>query len=211
MAEVAIVDTGGANLSSVTNALARLDVKSRLTSDPYVIQNATHVILPGVGAAADSMSRLNEHDLGGVIRDLLQPVLGICLGMQLLFAHSTEGDAECLGIIPGEVSRMTPNSADGITIPHMGWNTLDVASLPAPGEQNDGSKALALLDDIPGDSHYYFVHSYAAPHGEHVVATSSHGVAVPAIVARDNFIGVQFHPERSSTPGARMLRNFTRL
>ena len=197
---IAIVNTGGANIASVVNAFSRLGVHSELTEDPEVIQSASHVILPGVGAAADSMGRLREKQLPPLIEGLTQPVLGICLGMQLLFEKSEEGPVDCLGILPGTVTEMTPDPEAGITIPHMGWNQLEVRGEPVP-----------LLKDLPADPYVYFVHSYCAPEGDFVKATATHGQSVPAVVVRDNFMGAQFHPERSGETGAVILRNFISL
>ena len=200
---IAIVDTGGANLTSVVNALARLGVAGTvdelLTSDARKIQSATHVILPGVGAAGDAMGRLEKSNLIGCLRALKQPTLGICLGMQLLFERSDEGDVGCLGILPGVVRRIP--SAPELSIPHMGWNRL----------MREGGASCPLLAGIDDASFYYFIHSYVAPMGPHVLATSDHGGRFPAIVGRGNVYGVQFHPERSSEAGAALLRNFLKL
>ena len=197
---IAIVDTGGANITSVVNAFARLGIESALTRDHETIAAAPHVILPGVGAAADSMRRLRDGQLVELICGLTHPVLGICLGMQLLFDRSLEGDTQCLGILPGAVEKSPGDIAQGVTIPHMGWNQLSATQGDNP-----------LLADLPKDPWVYFVHSYYAPPGEWVVATTTHGITMPAMVQRDNFMGTQFHPERSGAVGAQLLRNFTRL
>lgn len=200
---IAIVDTGGANLASVVNALARAGVadatvEQLLTRDPQRIARASHVILPGVGAAGDAMQRLYTSELIDCLRTLMQPVLGICLGMQLLFEHSAEGDTACLDIIPGTVDALTPG--DGLTVPHMGWNRVWAQDSACP-----------LLADIPDGSHFYFVHSYAAPVGVATRATCTYGTPFSAIVQRDNYFGIQCHPERSSIAGATLLRNFINL
>lgn len=195
---IAVVNTGGANLASVTNALDRLQLSWELTADQTKIQQADRVILPGVGAAKDSMDRLVAAELPQVLRGLQRPTLGICLGMHLLFDDSTEGDAKCLGIIPGTVEPITRRP--GITIPHMGWNAIERAADDTP-----------LLDGIPNGSYFYFVHSYRAPVGEHVCAVADHGEPIPCVVARNNFFGTQFHPERSAEAGARLLENFATL
>ena len=197
---IAIVDTGGANIASVVNAFYRLGLSAKLTDDATLIREASHVILPGVGAAEDSMNRLNAKGLVEVIRSLTQPVLGICLGMQLLFEKSEEGNVDCLGIFPGTVSAMLPNAKREITIPHMGWNELRIENSQHP-----------LVQSLPAPSYVYFVHSYCAPMGDWVAATANHGVEVPAIVSKNNFMGTQFHPERSGTVGAQILRNFLSL
>jgi glutamine amidotransferase len=191
---IAVVDTGGANLASVLNALARLGASAEATSNPARVRAAERVILPGVGAAPEAAARL-AGGLGDAVRGLTVPVLGICLGMQLYFDESEEGPARGLGLLPGVVKRMKPA---GLTVPHMGWNAV----------ARKGSKAAALLDGVPDGTHFYFVHSYAAPAGPWVEAACDYGGPVPAVVAKGNFLGVQFHPERSGPAGARVLSNF---
>jgi glutamine amidotransferase len=194
---LAIIDSGGANIASLRFAVERLGVASTLTTDPDVLFGATHVILPGVGAAADCMTRLRNAGLVQTIRSLSQPLLGICVGMQLLFESSEEGDVSCLGLLPGRVQRF-PNRR-GMPVPHMGWNQLEpVQSSP-------------LLTDIACGEHVYFVHSYSAPVSELTLARTSYGDAFSAIVRRGNVYGAQFHPERSARAGARLLRNFLSL
>lgn len=189
---IAVVDTGGANLASVLDALERLDTKAELTRDPARIKASPRVILPGVGSAADAMQRLTSAGLIETLRDLQQPVLGICLGMQLLFTSSQEGPVDCLGVLPGEVSRLR----GPLPVPHMGWNSLDAeASCP-------------LLAGVAPGSHFYFVHSYRAPSGPWVKASAEYGEKVPAVVQQGNFLGVQFHPERSGPAGSQVLKNF---
>lgn len=194
---LAIVDSGGANIASVRFALERLRVRSELTADPAVIRSADRVILPGVGSAAEGMKRLRARGLVDCVRGLTQPVLGICLGMQLLFESSAEGPTETLGLIPGRVTRL-PDSP-GIQVPHMGWNTV----------QTD--QPVALLDGLAPEARYYFVHSYAGPVNEFILASCDHGTPFAAVVQRGNFSGVQFHPERSGAAGARLLQNFLTL
>ncbi len=192
---LAIVDSGGANIASVRFALERLGVQSELTADPAVIRAAERVILPGVGSASEGMKRLQAKGLVECVRSLTQPVLGVCLGMQLLFESSEEdGGIETLGLIPGKVA-LLPGSP-GITVPHMGWNTLQA------------DRPLRLLDGIASDARFYFVHSYAAPVGAFTAASCTHGTPFTAIVQRGNFSGAQFHPERSGPVGARLLQNF---
>lgn len=191
---LAIVDSGGANIASVRFALERLGVQSELTADPAVIRAAERVILPGVGSAVEGMKRLQAKGLVDCVRGLTQPVLGICLGMQLLFEDSEEGPTRTLGLIPGTVA-LLPESP-GITVPHMGWNTVLTGRDPG------------LLDGIGPDARFYFVHSYAAPVNAFTVASCDHGRPFTAIVQRGNFSGVQFHPERSGPAGARLLKNF---
>jgi len=191
---LAIVDSGGANIASVRFALERLGVTSELTADPAIIRSAERVILPGVGSAQEGMRKLRERGLVDCIRGLTQPVLGVCLGMQLLFVSSAEGDTETLGLIPGRVD-LLPDSP-GIQVPHMGWNTVLCGRNPG------------LLDGIDADARFYFVHSFGGPVNAFTVASCDHGTPFAAIVKRDNFSGVQFHPERSGTAGARLLKNF---
>ncbi len=191
---LAIVDSGGANIASVRFALERLGVRSELTADPAVIRAAERVILPGVGSAVEGMKRLQAKGLIECVRGLTQPVLGVCLGMQLLFENSEEGSTKTLGLIPGQVA-LLPDSP-GITVPHMGWNTLTTGRNPG------------LLDGIEPDARFYFVHSYAAPVNAFTEASCQHGTPFAAVVKRSNFSGVQFHPERSGAAGARLLQNF---
>ena len=191
---LAIVDSGGANIASVRFALERLGVRSELTADPAVIRSAERVILPGVGSAVEGMKRLQAKGLVDCVRALTQPVLGVCLGMQLLFEASDEGPVEALGLIPGRVA-LLPGSP-GITVPHMGWNTILIG------------RNAALLDGIEPEARFYFVHSYAGPVNAFTVASCDHGTPFAAIVQRANFSGVQFHPERSGPAGARLLQNF---
>lgn len=197
MSDVVIIASGGANIASLEFALERLGCRPRLSADAGSISRATHVILPGVGAAVDAMARLESQGLAQLIPELRQPLLGICLGMQLLFERSAEGDTQGLGILPGEVGRLV--AAPGRPVPHMGWNTLEAAS-PDP-----------LLRDIAAGEHFYFVHSFAARPSDTTLATTDYGGALVAIAGRDNFRGVQFHPERSGPAGARLLANFLRL
>ncbi len=191
---LAIIDSGGANIASLRYAIERLGVPSELTTDKLVIRNATHVILPGVGAAADCMGRLEHADLVDTILNLQQPFLGICVGMQLLFDSSEEGDVDCLGLLPGRVRRF-PNR-DGLPVPHMGWNNLEITG-PSP-----------LLKDFSEEDYVYYVHSYCAPVADDTVATTTYGERFSAVVQRENVFGVQCHPERSAKSGALLLKNF---
>jgi imidazole glycerol-phosphate synthase subunit HisH len=191
---VAIVASGGANIASLQFALERLGSASDVTADADRIRAASHVILPGVGAAADAMGRLRAGGLDALIPSLTQPVLGICLGMQLLHEASAEGGTRCLGIIPGVASRFA--EAPGRPVPHMGWNTLDV------------ERSCPLLEGLGGADYAYFVHSYAVPVNEATVASCHYGASFSACVAWRNFFGAQFHPERSARLGALVLQNF---
>jgi glutamine amidotransferase len=194
---LAIIDSGGANISSVEHALKRLGANPVFTADAEIIRAAERVILPGVGAAGAAMARLTELGLLQCIRDLKQPVLGICLGMQLLFEKSEEDNVDCLGIIPGSLRKMQP--APGLRIPHMGWNTTSVVN-PDP-----------LISGLSDNPWFYFVHSYCAPIGASTIATCDHGASFAAIVRQGNFYGAQFHPERSAKSGARLLANFLEI
>ena len=196
---IAIIDSGGANIASVRFALERLGVDSVLTADPAVISVAERVILPGVGAAPVAMAQLARAGLVECIRGLTQPVLGICLGMQLLFERSEEGDTPLLGHVACTCGAFDPGM--GLTVPHMGWNRL----LPR------GEGRHPLLSGVEDGAHVYFVHSYAAPVSADTVASCSYGVDFTALVARGNFMGAQFHPERSGPVGARILGNFLAL
>jgi glutamine amidotransferase len=194
---VAIVDGGGANIASLQFALARLGHASQLTTEPAVIASARHVILPGVGAAASAMRQLRDSGLDDVIRALRQPVLGICLGLQLLFESSEEDDVACLGIIPGRAQRFTP--VPDRPVPHMGWNQLSKV------------RDCRLLADIHDGSWFYFVHSYAVAPGDATVAVTDYGWSFSAVVQWRNYMATQFHPERSGVAGAIVLRNFLAL
>ncbi|AGG88519.1 imidazole glycerol phosphate synthase subunit hisH [Rhodanobacter denitrificans] len=194
---VVLVDAGGTNIGSVRYALQRLGADAALTADAAAIRAADKVILPGVGAAGPGMARLRELGLVDVLRSLEQPVLGVCLGMQLLCAHSEEGDTGCLGLIPAPVRRFV--ETPGLRVPHMGWNGLSV------------QREHPLLAGLDDGEQAYFVHSYAAPVGDWTLATADYGGAFSAVIAHGNFHGMQFHPERSAAVGARLLKNFLEL
>jgi len=172
--KVAIVDGGGANIASLQFALARLGAETELTVDPAVIRSATHVILPGVGAARSAMERLRQKGLAALIPRLTQPVLGICLGLQLLFESSEEDDTECLGILQGPVRRFTP--VPGRPVPHMGWNQVRLV------------RASPLLTEVPDNSYFYFVHSYAAGIGPMTTGSTDYGWPFSAVVEAQNFL-----------------------
>lgn len=194
---LAIIDSGGANIASLRYAIERIGVDSVLTTDPATVRNASHVILPGVGAAADCMGRLQSAGLVETIRSLTQPVLGICVGMQLLFESSDEGEVECLKMLPGRVRRFVEQP--DLPVPHMGWNQLEFKT-----------ESRLLEDIVPGD-YVYFVHSYHAEVNEMTLAQAVYGKPFSAIVQRGNVYGAQFHPERSARIGSLLLRNFLRL
>ena len=195
--DVVLVDGGGTNIGSVRYALQRLGVDAEMSSDAGRIRDATHVILPGVGAAGPGMAKLRAAGLGDVLRCLSQPLLGVCLGMQLLYERSAEGDTECLGLLRGSVTALP--ASDQLRVPHMGWNQLRA-------ERDD-----ALLAGLGDNAYAYFVHGYAAPFGPATVASTQHGARFSAIVRQGNVCGMQFHPERSAAVGARLLQNFLEL
>ena len=192
-----IIASGGANLASLQFALERIGVEAPLTEDPARLKAASHVILPGVGAAQDAMTRLESTGLTDAIRETKKPVLGICLGLQLLLSGSDENDTTCLDIISGRASRF-PDCVD-LPVPQMGWNALHrIADTP-------------LLNGIRDGDYMYFIHSYALAPGKYTCATSDYGGPFSAIVQKDNFFATQFHPERSSQMGSKILSNFLKL
>lgn len=195
--DVVLIDGGGSNIASLRAALARLGVAAEISSDSARIQSASHLLLPGVGAAAPGMARLRAHGLDRLIPTLTQPLLGICLGMQLLYESSEESDTDCLGILPGRVRRL--RESDCGRVPHSGWNQLKVL------------RESPLLAGLPDPAYAYFVHSYAAPLAPATVAGCDYGPAFSAMVSAGNFHGAQFHPERSGPVGSLILRNFLAL
>ena len=198
MTEVAIIAYGAGNVASVQFALERLGATVRLTDDPTVIAEAERVILPGVGAAGYAMKRLLDLGLIAAIRAFPRPLLGVCLGQQLLFGSSDEGDGvDLLGLIPGAVTRLTP--AGDLPVPHMGWSRLTI-------RRDD-----PLLDSVKDGDWAYFVHGFVCPDGPATLAAADYGIAVPAVVNSGNRWGCQFHPERSAAAGARILKNFLEL
>lgn len=196
---VIVAASGGANYGSLVEACRRIGASASATTDADRIRAATHVILPGVGAAAPAMRRLRESGLDRVLRELDQPLLGVCLGMQLLFDASEEGsdgDVACLGRLRGRVRRL-PRAPRW---PHMGWATLRARAPAHP-----------LFDGIAADDWFYFVHGYAAPVADDTIADAEHGTPFSAAAARGNVHGVQFHPEKSAAAGRRLLSNFLAL
>ncbi|MEZ5959021.1 MAG: imidazole glycerol phosphate synthase subunit HisH [Hyphomonadaceae bacterium] len=193
---VAVVKLGVGNTASVLFALERLGVRAELTDDPARVAEAERVILPGVGAAAYAARVLRDRGLDRVLCAFRRPLLGICLGQQLLFERSEEGDARGLGLLAGEVTAL-PNSRAWPS-PHMGWSRLTE------------NRKHPLLDGV-GGAYAYFVHSFACPVDEHTLASAEYERPFAAAVARDNVLGCQFHPERSGAVGARVLANFMAL
>ena len=192
---VAIIKYNAGNIQSVKNALNRLGIEPKLTSDPEEVRAADKVIFPGVGEAASAMNYLREHNLDTTIRSLKQPVLAICLGMQLLCYTSEENDTKCLGILPNRVRRFT---ADNLKVPHTGWN--NISKLASP-----------LFAGVAENSSVYFVHGYFVETGKYSAAAASYGAEFSAAVSYENFYGVQFHPEKSGPVGAKILENFLKL
>lgn len=194
---IAVVDYDTGNLRSVADALHRAGAEFTLTSDAAVLRRADRVILPGVGEASSAMEKLRERGLDAVLPTLTCPVLGICIGMQLLCLSSEEGDARCLGIFPTRVRRLTP-ADPRLKIPHVGWNM--IAELRTP-----------LFAEVAETSYVYYVHSFAAELCPATIATTDYGGGFSAALHRDNFYGTQFHPEKSGATGARIIQNFLTL
>jgi glutamine amidotransferase len=188
---VALVDLGYGNIGSIEIALGRLGATVLRTADPDAIRGAERVVLPGVGAAGYAMGRIDALGLRETLTTLAQPLLGICLGMQLLFERSEEDGTQCLGLIPGKVCRLEPTP--GRPVPHMGWSRLETRG-EAPG--------LATGDYV------YFAHGFACDDGPHSLAVADYGRPIPAAVRKGNVLGAQFHPERSAAAGVRFLQAF---
>lgn len=193
---IAIVDYKMGNLRSVENALKRLGAEFCVTSEEEVIRAADRVLLPGVGNAAEAMENLRKANLVEVIRSLRRPVLGICVGMQVMCRHSEEGDVECLNIFDARVRRFTPSAE--LKVPHMGWNRI-------------GNLESKLFRGLEGGSYVYFVHSYYPELCPDTIATARHGVMFSAALKYENFYGTQFHPEKSGDVGERIIENFLKL
>ena len=194
---IAVVDYATGNLRSVADALRRAGAEFTLTADPALLRGADKVILPGVGEASSAMSQLRERGLDTVIPSLTQPVLGICIGMQLMCLDSEEGDTRCLGIFPAHVVRLR-GGENPLKIPHVGWDT--VGRLRSP-----------LFDGLGEGTYLYYVHSYAPRLCDAAIAATDYGMRFSAALARNNFFGTQFHPEKSGAAGSRILRNFLTL
>jgi imidazole glycerol-phosphate synthase subunit HisH len=191
-----IVDTGCANITSVYCAIERFGGLVTISSDAAVIQSADRVIIPGVGTASQAMANISAKNLAQVLQNLTQPTLGICLGMQLMTDYSAEGDVACLGLIPGQV---LPLEAKGLRLPHMGWNTLS-KNVEHP-----------ILHGLAAQDYVYFVHSFAVAPSAHMLASCDYGSPFAAIIGKGNYLGMQFHPERSSAVGRNLLQNFMTL
>lgn len=201
-ASLVIIDTGCANISSVKFAVERLGIQAIVSDDVGVISRAQRVIMPGVGSAPAAMASIQRKQLTQCIQSLTQPVLGVCLGMQLMVESSQENtmgndqDTPCLGLLPGRVCKM---ESVHLTLPHMGWNRVNSV------------KENALFAGIDDGAHFYFVHGYAIANYEYTLASCHYHEHFSAAINKDNFFGVQFHPERSSDAGAQLLKNFSRI
>ncbi len=195
--KLAIIKYNAGNIQSVVTALERLGVQGEVTDDAEKIKGADKVIFPGVGEASSAMNSLRQNNLDKVIKDLKQPVLGICVGMQLLCEHSEENDTECLGIVPVTVKKFQ-NSEQQIKIPQVGWNTIY-------GLKSD------LFRNVQENSYIYNVHSYYAGDSDYTIAKCNYGLEYAAAVKKDNFYGVQFHTEKSAETGDKIIKNFLEL
>jgi len=196
--KISIIDYGAGNHFSVANACKNLGYNTMLTADERIISQSDKVIFPGVGNAITAMGKIREKGLDKLIPLMEQPVLGICLGMQLMMESSDEGDTVCLGILKGRVTDFKKRQTDGIKVPHMGWNIID---------NLEGR----LFKDIDEGISMYFVHSYYIPDNEYTVANSYYNGSFTAAIEKDNFFGCQFHPEKSGKAGIRLLYNFLQL
>ena len=192
--KISIIDYGAGNVKSVQFALERLGYTGKLTTDAHEILQADKVIFPGVGEASSAMKALQQYGLDSLIPTLRQPVLGICLGLQLLCARSEEGDTDCLGVFPAESLKFPAH----LKVPHVGWNTL--SDLKSP-----------LFNKVEPESYAYFVHSYYVPLSPFTIAQSHYNFPFSAALAKDNFFACQFHPEKSSKTGEQILKNFLSL
>ena len=195
---IAIIDYDTGNLRSVCNALDRIGAEYVLTDDPAVIAQADRVLLPGVGEASSAMQKLQERGLCEVIKALKVPVLGICIGMQLMCRHSEEGNVDCLGIFDAQVQKFEADPSQGVKVPHMGWNSITDLKTP-------------LFEGLADGGFVYFVHSFAADVCEDTIAVSENGRRFSAALRKGNFYGAQFHPEKSGDVGERILKNFMNL
>ncbi len=197
--KIAIIKYNAGNIMSVDYALQRLGIDAIVTQDAEIIRSSDKVIFPGVGEASTTMQYLRKYKLDQLIADLKQPVLGICLGLQLMCRSSEEGNTRCIGIFDEEIKKFaTPVDSPGYKVPHMGWNSLENIKGPLLSKQLEGK-------------YVYFVHSYYATLGKHTVASCNYIVPFSAALQRDNFYATQFHPEKSGTIGAHILENFIAL
>ena len=195
--QVAIIDSIGSNLASLKFALDRIKVNFIVTNEVKQIRNSSHIILPGVGAAKNAMNKLSQQEIIETITTLSQPTLGICLGMQIFMEHSEEDDTSCLGVF-GDSCKLFENQ-ENYPVPHMGWNTIELES------------SSNLSKGINSGTHFYFVHSYYVPLNSQTIASTTYSKKFSSIIQKDNFVGTQFHPEKSGEQGSILLKNFTNL
>ena len=195
--QVAIIDSIGSNLASLKFALDRIKINFIVTNEVTQIRNSSHIILPGVGAAKNAMNKLSQHEIIETITTLSQPTLGICLGMQIFMEHSEEDDTSCLGVF-GDSCKLFENQ-ENYPVPHMGWNTIELES------------SSNLSTGINSGTHFYFVHSYYVPLNSQTIASTTYSRKFSSIIQKDNFVGTQFHPEKSGEQGSILLKNFTNL
>lgn len=196
--KLVLVDACGANIRSVLGALDRAGCEVVVSADAETVKSADRVILPGVGTAGDAMQRLRQHQLDQLLPELEQPVFGICIGMQVMFAGSEEDNVDCLGIFPERLNKFSADKSR--PVPHMGWNKVSALTTTQPEHP--------LLANISASDYCYFVHSYAAPVFDSTIAVTDYGIPFTAAVATGNFMGVQFHPERSGDVGQKIIGNF---
>lgn len=190
---IGVVDYEAGNIASVSNALSTLDAEFIVSSNADELSRCSGIILPGVGAASGAMQSLRERGLIDFLRSVRVPFMGICLGMQILYEHSAEGDTQCLGILPGTIKKLNISAEK---IPHMGWNRVEIIA-PHP-----------LINGIPSNDFFYFAHSYVAPVDDCTIGITSSGERFAAVVTKENYFGVQFHPEKSGASGLHLLSNF---
>ena len=195
--QVAIIDSIGSNLASLKFALDRIKINFIVTNEVTQIRNSSHIILPGVGAAKNAMNKLSQQEIIETITTLSQPTLGICLGMQIFMEHSEEDDTSCLGVF-GDSCKLFENQ-ENYPVPHMGWNTIELES------------SSNLSRGINSGTHFYFVHSYYVPLNSQTIASTTYSKKFSSIIQKDNFVGTQFHPEKSGEQGSILLKNFTNL
>ncbi|AGC75737.1 glutamine amidotransferase [Nonlabens dokdonensis] len=205
---IAIVKYNAGNIGSVTNALNRLGIENKVTDDPEELKAADKVIFPGVGEAGTAMNYLRERGLDQVIKELKQPVLGICLGMQLMCSHSEEGDTECLGIFDTTVKKFPVT--EGMKVPHMGWNSLSY-ELGVQSSESFLTHNSELLTNLQPESDVYYVHSYYAEVCKDTVAACDYILPFSSVLQKDNFYATQFHPEKSAGVGEEILKNFLKI
>ena len=195
--QVAIIDSIGSNLASLKFALDRIKINFIVTNKVKQIRNSSHIILPGVGTATNAMNKLSQQEIIETIATLSQPTLGICLGMQIFMEHSEEDDTSCLGVFSDSCKLF--KTLEDYPVPHMGWNTIELES------------SSDLSTGINSGTHFYFVHSYYVPLNSQTIASTTYSKKFSSIIQKDNFVGTQFHPEKSGEQGSIILKNFTDL